>query len=477
MERTRRRIPEATVARLPVYLRSLLELAEEKTPTISSERLAEMAGVNAAKVRKDLSYLGSYGTRGVGYDVEYLLFQMSRELGLTHDWPVVIVGIGNLGAALANYGGFGDRGFPVAALVDADASKVGRKVGPLAIRHIDDLPELVEELGIAIGIIATPAGVAQDVADRLTEAGVTSILNFAPAVISVPGDSSLRKVDLALELQVLSFYRQRTALDTAEVAEAAKRSRAGGPEPGGRWSEEWCGPETQRRCRQGSIGSVRQDRSRDGLMPVDHPAYPVNLLVAGKRCLVVGGGRVAAQKVRGLAEAEARVFVVAPRVGDDVRAVPDVTWDERPYRAEDLDGCALVITATDDPAVNRQVFLDAEARGLWVNSADDPLNCTFTLPARVRRGDLLVTVSTSGRSPAVASFVRRWLEEQLGPEFETLLELVAAEREQLQREGRSTEGVDWQKAIDSGMLLELIREGRLAEAKERLQACLSSSSG
>lgn len=212
-------------------------------------------------------------------------------------------------------------------------------------------------------------------------------------------------------------------------------------------------------------------------MPVDQPAYPVNLLVAGKRCLVVGGGRVAAQKVRGLAEAEARVFVVAPHVGAEVRVVPDVTWDERPYRADDLDGCALVITATDDPVVNRQVFLDAEGRGLWVNSADDPLNCTFTLPARVRRGDLLVTVSTSGRSPAVASFVRRWLDEQLGPEFETLLELVAAEREQLQREGRSTEGVDWQKAIDSGMLLELIREGRLAEAKERLQACLSSSSG
>jgi precorrin-2 dehydrogenase / sirohydrochlorin ferrochelatase len=209
-------------------------------------------------------------------------------------------------------------------------------------------------------------------------------------------------------------------------------------------------------------------------MPVEQPAYPVNLLVAGKRCLVVGGGRVAAQKVRGLVEAEALVVVVAPQVGDEIRSVPDVTWNERPYRADDLDGCALVITATDDPALNRQVFLDAEARTLWINSADDPLNCTFTLPARVRRGDLLVTVSTSGRSPAVASFVRRWLEEQLGPEFETLLELVAAEREQLQREGRSTEGVDWQKAIDSGMLLELIREGRLAEAKERLQACLSS---
>ncbi len=227
MERTPRRIPEATVARLPVYLRSLLELAEDQTPTISSERLAEMAGVNAAKVRKDLSYLGSYGTRGVGYDVEYLLFQMSRELGLTHDWPVVIVGIGNLGAALANYGGFGERGFPVAALVDADQAKVGRKLGGLAIRHIDDLPELVAELGIAIGIIATPATVAQEVADRLVEAGVTSILNFAPAVISVPPEASLRKVDLALELQVLSFYRQRTALNASEVAEAAKRGRNG----------------------------------------------------------------------------------------------------------------------------------------------------------------------------------------------------------------------------------------------------------
>ncbi len=209
--RPRRRIPEATVARLPVYLRSLLETAEAKTTTISSERLAEMAGVNAAKVRKDLSYLGSYGTRGVGYDVEYLLFQMSRELGLTHDWPVVIVGVGNLGAALANYGGFTDRGFPVAALVDADPRKVGQRIGDLSVRHIDDLPELAREHNIAIGIIATPAAVAQDVADRLVAAGVSSVLNFAPAVISVPEEASLRKVDLAVELQILSFYQQRRA--------------------------------------------------------------------------------------------------------------------------------------------------------------------------------------------------------------------------------------------------------------------------
>src|SRR5919112_5870239 len=118
--RTRRRIPEATVARLPLYLRSLLEAQHAGDATISSERLAELAGVNAAKVRKDLSYLGSYGTRGVGYDVEYLLFQMSRELGLTQDWPVAIIGIGNLGRALASYKGFSERGFKIAALFDVD---------------------------------------------------------------------------------------------------------------------------------------------------------------------------------------------------------------------------------------------------------------------------------------------------------------------------------------------------------------------
>ena len=195
-----------------MYLRTLLEVQAEAVTTISSERLAELAGVNAAKVRKDLSYLGSYGTRGVGYDVDHLLVQMSRELGLTRDWPVAIVGVGNLGAALANYGGFGDRGFPVAALVDADPAKVGTRLGDHKIRHLDDLPALVEELGISIGIIATPAVGAQEVADLLVAAGVTSILNFAPAVVTVPDHAQLRKVDLALELQVLSFYGQRESI-------------------------------------------------------------------------------------------------------------------------------------------------------------------------------------------------------------------------------------------------------------------------
>jgi redox-sensing transcriptional repressor len=204
-----RQIPEATVARLPVYLRALQEVADAELATISSERLANMAGVNAAKVRKDLSYFGSYGTRGVGYDVEYLLFQIRRELGLTHDWPCVIVGMGNLGLALANYAGFRERGFVVAALVDTDARKVGTDVNDLAVRHLDDLPQLVREKGITIGVIATPATAAQEVAAKMVAAGITSILNFAPTVISVPEEVSVRKVDLAVELQILSFYNER----------------------------------------------------------------------------------------------------------------------------------------------------------------------------------------------------------------------------------------------------------------------------
>jgi redox-sensing transcriptional repressor len=203
-------VPEATVARLPVYLRSLLQVAADGVETISSETLAEMAGVNAAKVRKDLSYLGSFGTRGVGYDVQYLLFQMSAELGLNQEWPVLIVGTGHLGHALANYGGFGERGFPVAALIDADPKLVGTRLGDLVVHSMDDLEAVVRDHGIAIALITVPAGAAQEVADQLVAAGVRSILNFAPTTVAVPGDVSVRKVDLAVELQILSFYQQRT---------------------------------------------------------------------------------------------------------------------------------------------------------------------------------------------------------------------------------------------------------------------------
>jgi redox-sensing transcriptional repressor len=217
-----RSIPEATVGRLPVYLRALVDLAEQGATMVSSEELAEAAGVNSAKVRKDLSHLGSYGTRGVGYDVAYLIHQVRRELGLTQHWPIVIAGIGNLGHALANYKGFAERGFRISAMVDVDPAKVGERVGDLQIHHVQDLPDLVRERDIAIGIIATPAAAVQDVADRFVEAGIRSILNFAPAMISVPPGVSVRKVDLAVELQILAFYEQRKAT----LAEVKRRGRA-----------------------------------------------------------------------------------------------------------------------------------------------------------------------------------------------------------------------------------------------------------
>jgi redox-sensing transcriptional repressor len=216
-----RHIPEATVARLPVYLRCLLELAGANVTTVSSERLAERCGVNAAKVRKDLSHLGSYGTRGVGYDVELLLSQIRRELGLNQDWPVAIVGLGNLGHALANYRGFGVRGFRIVALFDADRDRVGETIDDIAVHHIDDLPAVAAETPIAIGVIAVPAPAAQAVADRLVEAGVSSILNFAPTVLTVPERVSLRKVDLSIELQILSFYSQRLAGAPIDVGQAS----------------------------------------------------------------------------------------------------------------------------------------------------------------------------------------------------------------------------------------------------------------
>jgi redox-sensing transcriptional repressor len=207
----RRSIPDATVARLPLYLRALVSIAEEGGPTVSSEALAAAAGVTSAKVRKDLSYLGSYGTRGVGYDVWHLIHEVREALGLTQHWPIVIAGIGNLGQALAHYRGFTERGFRVAALVDTDPGKQGLAIEDLVVRPLDDLPDLVREHAIAIGVIATPASAAQSVAERMVEAGLRSILNFAPAVVTVPDGVTVRKVDLAVELQILAYYEQRGA--------------------------------------------------------------------------------------------------------------------------------------------------------------------------------------------------------------------------------------------------------------------------
>jgi redox-sensing transcriptional repressor len=215
-----RGIPDASIARLPLYLRGLQAMAERGVTTVSSEELAAAAGVNSAKLRKDLSHLGSYGTRGVGYEVAYLVYQISRELGLTQDWPVVIVGIGNLGRALANYGGFATRGFRIACLVDADPKQVGGQVSGLAVRHLDDLEQAITEHRVAIGVIATPAGAAQAVCDRLVQAGVRSVLNFAPAVLTVPAGVELRKVDLSTELQILAFHEQRRVAGDGQVERA-----------------------------------------------------------------------------------------------------------------------------------------------------------------------------------------------------------------------------------------------------------------
>lgn len=224
-----RHIPEATVGRLPLYLRALVEMAETGTARVSSDTLAEATGVNAAKVRKDLSHLGSYGTRGVGYDVAYLIHQVRRELGLTQAWPIVIAGIGNLGQALANYRGFVERGFRTVALVDNDPDKIGSQVDGLGIHSMLELPDIVREYQAAIGVIATPAAAAQQVADQMVAAGIRSILNFAPAMLTVPSGVSVRKVDLAIELQILTYYEQRNAA-LAEVR-GRGRSAAGPREP------------------------------------------------------------------------------------------------------------------------------------------------------------------------------------------------------------------------------------------------------
>jgi redox-sensing transcriptional repressor len=204
-------LPEATVARLPEYLRALHVLAEAGHDVVSSEELASAAGVNSAKLRKDLSYLRSNGTRGVGYDVTQLIEKIEHVLGLNQHRAVALVGIGNLGHALAGYDGFGSRGFHIAALFDAHSDRVGEEINGLIVRDIVDLAAVVAEENIAIAVLATPAHAAQGVTDELVACGVTSILNFAPCVLSVPDNVDVRKVDLAIELQILSFHEHRKA--------------------------------------------------------------------------------------------------------------------------------------------------------------------------------------------------------------------------------------------------------------------------
>jgi siroheme synthase-like protein len=208
-------------------------------------------------------------------------------------------------------------------------------------------------------------------------------------------------------------------------------------------------------------------------VPVDEAVYPVNLIVAGRRCVVVGGGRVAARKVRGLMEAGADVVVVATVVGDEVRA-SGATWHERPYQRRDLDGAWLAITATDSPAVNKQVHDDGEAVGVWVNAADDPPSCSFILPAVVRQGPITVTIGTGGHSPVLAVWLKEHVAAELGPEVAAFALMLSEMRSRIQAQGRSTEEVDWRPVLDWSMLA-MIRAGDAAQVRERLEACLLSS--
>jgi redox-sensing transcriptional repressor len=198
-------IPDATVARLPVYLRCLSDLGPVDEHC-SSEDLAAVAGVNSAQVRKDFSYLGNYGTRGVGYDVDDLIAQLRKVLGLTREHPVMIVGAGNLGSALANYGGIDMWGFGVASIVDHDAARIGQAIDGLTVESVDDITTIVAERDIEIGIITVPASAAQVVAERLANAGVTSLLNFAPTVLHAPEGVTVRRVDIAVSLGILAFH-------------------------------------------------------------------------------------------------------------------------------------------------------------------------------------------------------------------------------------------------------------------------------
>jgi len=203
------RVPEQTINRLPIYLRCLVQAASLNMPVINSLGLAQMAGTNAAQVRKDLSYLGELGTRGIGYDVEALIAHISGELGLTASRRVAIVGFGRLGGSLLGYSGFSERGFDIVAVFDADPAKIGTSVGGVRVRSIDELESGLAEEAIEIVLLTTPADVAQAVADRVVAAGVCAILNFAPVTLDVPDGVKVRPVDLSVELQVLSFHLAR----------------------------------------------------------------------------------------------------------------------------------------------------------------------------------------------------------------------------------------------------------------------------
>jgi redox-sensing transcriptional repressor len=199
------RISESTVRRLSHYYRVLEEVSAEGGRMISSRRLAEREGVTSAQVRKDLSYFGSFGRRGLGYGVPHLREEIRSILGLDNRWRVAVIGAGNIGTALLSYGGFESQGFDVVAVFDHDPARIGQRVGALVVQDVSELPAVAASGAFGIGVIATPARAAQGVADALVGAGVRGILNFAPRKLFVPDHVTLRVVDMTMELESLSF--------------------------------------------------------------------------------------------------------------------------------------------------------------------------------------------------------------------------------------------------------------------------------
>lgn len=199
------KIPEATIMRLSIYYRYLYHLLEEEVQVVSSDQIATDVGVGAAQVRKDLAYFGEFGTRGVGYKVVELFENVQKILGLDKKWNMVIVGAGKIGSALALYQGFVQRGFTVRAILDLDEKRWGEKLGDIEIEPLEVLDQRVKEGKISIGVVTVPAPVAQDVTDKMVNAGIKGILNFAPRVLKVPNKIFLRDVDLSVNLEVLSY--------------------------------------------------------------------------------------------------------------------------------------------------------------------------------------------------------------------------------------------------------------------------------
>jgi len=206
MEAEEREVPEIVVGRLPIYLRALAHMAEEGQRIVASQELAQRLGMSSAQIRKDLSHFGEFGKQGMGYDVAYLRNQLRNILKVDRVWDMVLVGAGDLGHAIANYGGFEGRGFRVVAVFDSNPQKIGRQLARCEIRDVADLPEVVRDMGVQVGIVAVPASVAQDVVDKLVAGGVKAILNYAPISVIVPGGVHVQHIDPVAHLQRMSYY-------------------------------------------------------------------------------------------------------------------------------------------------------------------------------------------------------------------------------------------------------------------------------